>query len=214
MYDRLQRYDFNVYNDCILSGGVNFAEQLKDAISNSVENGYVITLLTDSALKLEFVCAEIEYARRIGADKRILSVILTNQPTPIVNGTTIIRPRRENFGNPDAICDMVIQSLLSPGEILTYYRNFKRSNQNGDKYEAERLGKLYYEWAKKRDEMNSPSGVISLGLCYEEGIGVDIDLKKAYEQYHDPVATDGCAREMAKRVYSKLHPDSEKSIKI
>lgn len=211
IYERLQKYDFNVFIDyeSITSG--NFAEQVKDMISNSVDNGYVISLLTDSALKSRFVCGEIEYAKQIGEDKRILSVLLTNQQTSIVNGTTIIRPLNESFEDADAICDTIIQSLFCPSEILTYYRNFKNgTNANGYEYEAERLGKLYYNWARKSDEENRPSGVISLGLCYEEGIGVEINLQKAYEQYQDPVSTDGCARDMAKRVYAKLHPDIER----
>lgn len=209
---RLRKYDYNVFFDVdSISMGMDYVSEIKESISNAAKMGYVITLLTKNGQNSEWISREIELAKSIGQSHRIISVIWGNSTPSIADGTSIIRlnelPQSEL--NADDICDELIRHLISnPGEILTYYRNFKNGiNCSVDLVEAKRLGTIYYNWAKQADNENCPSGVIALGLCYEEGIGVDINLQKAYEQYHDPVTTDGCARDMAKRVHRKLYPE-------
>lgn len=214
IFQRLSKYDYEVFVDFNnIVGGDSFANRIKEEIQSSVENGCIIALLTENGIKSQWVNKEIEYAR--GYDK--INQLTKSSIIPIIVGDNIpekysdlscisFSTNTEDLAN--IIVDSIIRKLLNPGEILTYYRNFKTGvNCSVDLIEAKRLGSIYYNWAKEADNENRPSGVISLGLCYEEGIGVDINLQKAYEQYRDPISTDGCAVEMAKRVHRKLHPE-------
>lgn len=214
IYRRLSKYDYEVFVDFeSLIGGEAFAIRIKNEIESAVDSGCIIALLTENGIKSQWVNKKIEYAR--GYDR--INNVTQSSIIPIIVGDNI--PERYNdlscisFSTntedlANIIVDSIISRLLNPGEILTYHRNFKNGvNCSMDLIEAKRLGSIYYNWAKKADNENRPSGVIALGLCYEEGIGVDINLQKAYEQYHDPVTTDGCARDMAKRVHRKLYPE-------
>lgn len=209
---RLRKYDYNVFfdRDSILMGA-QFVSEIKDSVSNAATKGYVITLLTKSGQNSDWVKREIEFAKSVGKSHRIISVVWGNSIPSCAEGTSIVQLKElsQSGLNADDVCDELIKHLIpTPGDILTYYRNFKNGlNRKVDLSEAKRLGSIYYNWAKQADNENRPSGVIALGLCYEEGIGVDINLQKAYEQYRDSVMTDGCARDMAKRVHRKLHPE-------
>lgn len=175
-----------------------------------MENGYIIALLTEDGIRSEWVNREIELAREF--DKAHLSV--RKSIIPIVIGETIpkkyldlqcIKLSSDTEELYDEVVDAILKTILSSGEILTYCRNFKNGiNHSIDIDEADRLGRLFYNFAVERDNANSPTGAICLGICYEEGIGVRQDLQKAYYLFSDPVATDGLAIEMAKRVYQKM----------
>ncbi len=214
IYKRLSKYDYDVFIDYDdLAIGENYSHRIQDEIKSSVENGYILALLTKDGLQSQWVNREIQLAREY--DKTHESQ--TRSVVPIVIGDNIpdnfIDLRCIHFPSdtndlPNMIVDAILKRILNPGEILTYYRNFKNGiNHNKDINEVERLGNLFYKFAVERDNANTPSGAICLGICYEEGIGVEKDLWKAYLQYSDPVSTDGCAREMAKRVYKELHPE-------
>ena len=209
---RLRKYDYNVFFDCdSIICGSNYESQINDQITNAASVGYVIALLTPKGLISNWVNSELEMSKSIGKSHRIISVIWGNSTPSCAEGTSIIRlnePYQSRI-NANDVCDEIIKHLIpNPGEILTYHRNFKNGiNCKVDLEEANRLGFIYYNWAKRADEANRPTGVIALGLCYEEGIGVDVDLQKAYAQYSDPVITDGLARHMALRVHRKLYPD-------
>lgn len=209
---RLRKYDYNVFFDMdLLPDEGQFDTIIRNNVTGSAQNGYVITLLTERGKKSEWVKHEIDFAKSIGQSHRIISLIWGNTIPSNAEDTSILKinglPPSEIAA--DEICDTLIKHLIpNPGEILTYYRNFKNGiNCEVDLTEAKRLGAIYYDWAKQADEKDKPSGTIALGLCYEEGIGVDIDLQKAYMQYSDPISTDGCARTMAKHVHRKLYPE-------
>lgn len=208
---RLGKYDYNVFFDASVLSGANFASEIEDNIYQAAAMGYVITLLTESGQNSDWVNKEIEFAKTIGKSHRIISVVWGGSIPSCAKGTTIIQLNElsQSGLNADDVCDEILKYLIPiSGDILTYYRNFKNGiNCSVDVNEAKRLGSIYYKLAKQANEDNRPTGVIALGQCYEEGIGVDVDLRKAYEQYSDSVATDGLARVKAKRIHKKLYPE-------
>lgn len=138
----------------------------------------------------------------------VIPIVIGDKDPEYLTDLKCIEFSSETSDLPDKIVDAILKRILSPGEILTYCRNFKSGiNHDVDIEEANRIGRLFYDFALERDKENSPTGAICLGICYEEGIGVEQDLWKAYLQFSDPVATDGCARDMAKRVHRKLHSE-------
>lgn len=214
IFNRLSKYDYDVFIDYNnINVGDIFAFSIKNAIKSSVSNGYIIALLTENGLQSEWVNHEIKYAREYdkvhkpGGQSIIPVVIGDNVPVSLTD-LKCIEFSPETSDLSDKIVDAILKRILSPGEMLTYCRNFKNGiNHDIDITEANRIGRLFYDFAVEKDNANSPTGAICLGICYEEGIGVEQDLWKAYLQFSDPVTTDGCARDMAKRVHKKLHPE-------
>ncbi|MCM1142838.1 MAG: TIR domain-containing protein [Muribaculum sp.] len=213
VYNRLKKYDFNTFSDMHnLPNGGDFTQALRLALDNALAKGYILFFVTENSLRSQWCKYEIEYAIKNGATKQIIPIVLTKDIPDFIESHPFLQPIHKNSISADEITDSILSHLLSTGQILTYYRNFKNGiSPEFDEYEAERLGKIYYNRARKSDEENIASGVIALGLCYEEGIGVEIDLNKAYQQYQDPITTDGLATEMAKRVYFKLHPEENQT---
>jgi hypothetical protein len=214
IYKRLSKYDYDVfidYDDLIGCG--NYSHHIENEIKSSVENGHIIALLTENGLQSEWVNREIqfacEYDKTHGQQmESVIPIVIGNNIPDNLTDLQCIRFPMDTKDLPDIIVDAILKRILSPGEILTYCKNFKNGrNHKKDIDEAERLGRLYYNFAVESDNANSPAGAICLGICYEEGIGVGKDLRKAYLQYSDPVSTDGLAREMAKRVHRKLYPE-------
>lgn len=203
---RLRKYDFNIFFDEEIFGG-SIMCQMSSAISHAVDEGYVITLLTNTAIKSKYVMYELQYAIDNAKEDRIIVVNLTDNHKSFADLQKIKLIDYSNFQNIDydEICDAILGKLLGIGEIFTYYNNFKNGkNCNRDLIEAERLGKLCFRRADELDSENFVPGTMILGRCYEYGIGTDVDLMKAYRIYSDPIATDGLARKDAQRLYNIL----------
>lgn len=221
IYERLSRYDYNVFIDYQeLTTGSNFASHINEQIESTAQKGYIIGLLSDDdfGATSQLVLHEIELARRY--DERhyknkssIIPIIIGNKVPDIYSNLQYIQFAKDTVDLSDNIVNSILNRILTPGEMITYWRNFNQ--EVNEKYHEEvlQLGKLYYNHAVALDNANIASGTICLGLCYEEGIGVDKDLQKAYNLYSDPVATDGLAREMALRVYHKLQSYKENSVR-
>lgn len=214
IYNRLSKYDYDVSVDFkSINAGENFVNNIQNEIKSSAENGHIIALLTENGLQSKFVYHEImcacEYDKVHNPGRQsVIPVVIGRDIPESLTDLNCIEFSSETLDLPDKIVDAILKRILSPGEILTYCRNFKNGiNHEVDIEEANRIGYLFYNFAVERDNANSPTGAICLGICYEEGIGVEQDLWKAYLQFSDPVSTDGCAREMAKRVHKKLYPE-------
>lgn len=214
IFNRLSKYDYDVFIDYNnINGGDNFAFSIQNAIKCSVENGHIIALLSKNGLHSEWVNHEVKYARKYDkahnpGGQSIIPIVIGDNIPDSLSDLKCIEFSPETSDLPNKIVDAILKRILSPGEMLTYCRNFKNGiNHDVDIDEANRIGHLFYDFALERDNANSSTGAICLGICYEEGIGVKQDLRKAYLQYSDSVSTDGCAREMAKRVHRKLYPE-------
>lgn len=214
IYNRLSKYDYDVfidYNNLLF--GESFATKIKEEIESTVESGCVIALLTKDALQSGWVNHEIEFAReydKIHNLKRgsVIPVVIGKDVPENLADLQCIKISSETNDLPDIIVDAILTRLLSPGEILTYYNNFKKGiNCQKDLNESERLGNLYFSLAEKFDAECRPTAIVALGHCYEFGIGTEIDLEKAYYQYSDYASNDGLGREQAKRVHRKLYPE-------
>ncbi len=214
IYNRLSKYDYDVFIDYnnILSVE-SFATRIKDEIESTIKTGCVIALLTNHGLQSEWVNNEVNFALQYDEDhnfKRgsVIPVVIGNSVPDNLTDIQCIKLPLETNDLPDVIVDAILSRLLSPGEILTYYNNFRNGiNCKKDLDESERLGKLYFRLASKFDAECRPTAIVALGYCYEYGIGTEIDLEKAYNQYSDYVSNDGHGREHAKRVHRKLHPE-------
>lgn len=214
IFSRLSKYDYNVlidYNNLYRRN--DHSLHIQNDIMSSVEKGYIIALLTENGLKSKWVNHEVhlacEYDKTHNTGRKsVIPIVIGDKIPDNYRNLQCITFSSETPDLSNEIVDAILKKILSPGEILTYCRNFKNGiNHNVDIKEADRLGRLFYDFAIERDNANSPTGAICLGICYEEGIGVEQDLWKAYLQFSDPVSTDGCAKEMAKRVHRKLHPE-------
>lgn len=77
--NRLKKYEFNVWIDfSYIRAGVNFQEEIKNALLKAVNNGYVITLLNERILNLKGrTRAEFIMALRKGdhPERSIISII-------------------------------------------------------------------------------------------------------------------------------------------
>lgn len=211
---RLSKYDYDVFVDFDnLMPGSSFADTIKNAIDGAVYNGYIIAILTKEGIKSQWVSKEIEYARNFDAMRNIntqsvIPIVIGNEIPEICSGLNCIKisPYTDDLANQ--ITDSLLNKLLMPGQILTYYNIFKKGTHRiPDNEESERLGAIYFKWAKEMDTQNYPPAVMALGYCYEHGIGTEIDLLRAYEQYSDYVGNDGMGKPHAKRLRKILEPE-------
>lgn len=162
IYNRLSKYDYDVFIDYYnLTGNKSLTEELHEGLKRTVENGYIIALLTENGIQSEWVNKEIELARKYdeshGMSKSSIIPIIIGDAVPDLYSDLnclVFSPQTKDL--PDIIVDSIITDLLSPGEIFTYYNNFKRGiNHNVDLFEAERLGKMYYGSTRKIDRPNT-----------------------------------------------------------
>lgn len=214
IYNRLSKYDYDVFIDYKnLTGGEDYSLHIQNEIMSSAEKGYIIALLTENGLKSKWVNHEIhlacEYDKTHNTGRKsVVPIVIGDKVPDNYRNLQCITYSSKTLDLSNVIVDVILKKILSPGEILTYCRNFKSGiNHNVDIEEADRLGRLFYDFAIERDNASSPTGAICLGICYEEGIGVEQDLWKAYLKFSDTVSSDGCAKEMARRVHRKLHPE-------
>ena len=162
IYNRLKKYEFNVWIDIenIQTGSI-FSEQIANAILNAVNNGYVITLLNSKIfneyswtrkeliLALQKGCHPEQSVIPVVQDKSILEELgkdseigILKSFHPIDSSVTELAERS------DFIVDAIIQRLLPPGAVLSHAKNFRDGvNCNKDKYEAEKLFRLYFSMA-------------------------------------------------------------------
>lgn len=207
--ERLSKYDFDVFSDknTIVGNGELFENQLKGAIVHALRFGYVIAVVTNRSLDSKWVTEELETALQYDKGQRIIILLMTDWIPPSLSSANVVR--LSPYSTKEEVFNALLQKLLRPGDILTYYNNFMSgSNCAEDKNEAAQLGKLYFQLADEANDRNSPSGMIALGHCYEYGIGTNQDLQKALSLYIDYVSNDGLGREHAKRVMRKLNEKS------
>lgn len=215
IYSRLIKYDYYIFFDNVTLLPDNFAEQIKASLVNAANKGNILLVYTDNYTRSEWCYRELMITINSAEKKRIILIDLTKDgaENSLKEKVTYIRPKSNDY---DDICDLILSTLLNPGNILTYCREFRDGvRRKKDSFEAKRLGNLFYEFAKERDNENSPTGVICMGICYEEGLGVKKNLLEAYSYFSDSVATDGSqfAKERAKNLSKTLFPKSEQQKK-
>lgn len=158
IYERLRKYDYNLFADFMdIGAGDLFANKISRAIKSSVKDGYVIALLTEAGAKSAWVTKEIMLAaqydsRNKARTQSVIPVVFGNSLSSAspevrfcVAGMQYVNLPSGADRQPDVVVDAILKTLLKPGEILTYYRNFRDGvNQSLDKFEAERLGKILW----------------------------------------------------------------------
>ena len=208
---RLNKYDYNIFFDIETLISYNFAEQIKTKLVQAAKEGNILLVYTDNYKRSYWCYQELKMTIKSAEKERVILIDLTKDgaENSLKEKVTYIRPKSNEY---DDICDLILTTLLNPGNILTYCREFRDGERREkDSFEAKRLGNLFYEFAKEKDNANSPTGVICMGICYEEGLGVKKDLLKAYYYFSDYVATDGStfAKERALNLSKILFTKSE-----
>ena len=211
IYSRLNKYDYNIFFDIETLISNNFPEQIKTKLVQAAKEGNILLVYTDNYKRSYWCYQELKMSIKSAEKERVILIDLTKDgaENSLKEKVTYIRPKSNEY---DDICDLVLTTLLNPGNILTYCREFRDGERREkDSFEAKRLGNLFYEFAKEKDNANSPTGVICMGICYEEGLGVKKDLLKAYSYFSDYVATDGStfAKERALNLSKILFTKSE-----
>lgn len=223
-YNRLSKYDFQVFCDIESITAGDFAKQITSAINRASEEGYTIAILNESILNRDsWTRREIVYALRNDKVNNRTSLI------PFANSPEIIQAIGKDddlqsllsysivdlSGNDlDNQCDMVVNrvltKLLTPGTILTHAHNFKNgTNCKKDIVEADKLYALYFKLAQIATHKDSDPAWRTLGRCYEMGWGTPVNLEEALRCYRDTV---GCRREDEERVIQKIQGTWQENI--
>lgn len=216
IYNRLSKYDFQVFCDIESITTGDFGKQITSAINRASEGGYTIALLNESVLNRDsWTRHEIVYALRNDKVNNRTSLI------PFANSLGIIQAIGKDDdlqsllsysivdlsrNDIDIQCDMVVNrvltKLLTPGTILTHAHNFKDgTNCKKDIVEADKLYALYFKLAQIATQKDSDPAWRALGRCYEMGWGTPVNLEEALRCYKDTV---GCRAEDAERVMRKI----------
>ena len=197
IYNRLSKFDFQVFCDIESLTVGDFEEQISSAMNSASKKGCIIVILNESIIRenswtrKEIVCAIrndrinnrnslIPFAnssgiiQTIGKDENLNSLL--NYSIEDIFGKTIEE-------QCDIVVNRVLTKLLTPGTILTHAHNFKNGvNCKEDMEEAQKLYTLYFKLADKATNKGD-SAWRALGQCYEMGWGTDIDLNKSLECY-------------------------------
>lgn len=198
IYNRLSKYDFQVFCDIESLTAGDFEKQITSAINRASEEGYTIAILNESILNRDnWTRHEIIYTLRNDKVNNRTSLI------PFANSSGIIQiigtdanlnslldyfiediSGKTNEEQCDLIVNRVLSKLLTPGTILTHAHNFKNGvHYKVDLEEAEKLYSLYFKLADEATDKGSDSAWRALGQCYEMGWGTVIDLNKSLECY-------------------------------
>ena len=218
VYERLSKYDFQVFFDIETLTHGNFAEQIMDSLNNAVSNGYIIAILNERLLNGE-CWSRHEIVKALMYDKEYGGMSIL--PFSINNGlidklasdkelNCLLNYSIQDIANKpigiqsDDVVNFVLKKLLTPGTILTHAHNFSKGiNCKVDEAEANKLYALYFQLADQATDNGSDSAWRALGECYEMGWGTHVDLKKALECYQCYKDAFGC-KEDAERVILKL----------
>lgn len=202
------KYDYDVFIDFNdLTNGEDFANQIESTIKSSVENGQIIALLTEEGIQSEWIKHEIEIAREYEKvyhyeRKSIIPIVIGEKVPECYSDLQCIKISSETEDLSNKIVDAILKTILAPGEILTYCRNFRRGiNHPVDIIESEKLAKLYFDIA---NNSSTPTGELAVGYCYEYGIGVTKDLKVASSIYSSVYHTEGIGKDALLRVNRKI----------
>lgn len=228
--NRLKKYEFNVWIDFENLQSGDFLDQIKNALLNAVNNGYVITLLNDGILNLNSLeRAGIITALQNGIhhEQSIIPVIkdslLWNK---LINDVELeslckINPIDSSSFEPeqqsDYIVDEIIKRILPPGAILSHAQNFESGFYGHlDIEEAKRLYSICFQIANYQERMGSNTGDGVLGYCYEHGYGTEQNLGLAIDYYREaakyfPKYQDHYKR-LSQQFYKNIASSPEKRI--
>lgn len=150
VYTRLSKYDYDVFIDFDrLLPGELYARRIMTEIEGAVENGYIIALFSEAGHDFQLVDKEVALARKYDREHGIkggsvIPVVIDSGIPYICADLNCIQFKKRTEDLPDRIVNAILKRLLAPGEILTYYRNFKNGiNSDVDLFESEQLGRLY-----------------------------------------------------------------------
>ncbi|MCH5312173.1 MAG: toll/interleukin-1 receptor domain-containing protein [Prevotella sp.] len=130
IYKRLKKYEFNVWIDFsgILSGD-NYADRIKNALLNAVNNGYVIALLNErifnphswTKVELSIALKQGEHPERsiipVVQDHSILERLERDSALALLSTVQAIDSSNiELSQRSDFVVDTIIRRLLPPGQ--------------------------------------------------------------------------------------------------
>ena len=197
--NRLKKYEFNVWIDFEDIPDELFLNQYTNALLDTVNNGYVITLLNDQILNSNsWMRAEVITAlnKGIHPEQSIIPVIkessLWNKIVDDVELESLckINPIDSSGLEPekrsDYIVDEIIKRVMTPGVILSHAQNFESGFYgHPDIEEAKKLYAVCFKIAEHQERMGSDSANGILGYCYEHGYGTEQNIGLAIDYYRE-----------------------------
>ena len=228
IYKRLRKYEFNVWIDYseILSGD-NYADRIKNALLNAVNNGYVIALLNErifnphswTKVELSIALQQEEHPERsiipVVQDHSILERLERDSALALLSTVQAIDSSNIELNQrSDFIVDAIIRRLLPPGAILSHAQNFMNGGYGfTDVEESKRMYQLFFRLA---EDSENPAALFALGKCYEYGNGTKVDLNMAYNYYCEcrnelggkHIIGGYSLDEHCQRVYDEMHKNS------
>lgn len=217
---RLKKYEFNVWIDFSdLRAGVDYQEEIQNALLNAVNNGYVITLLNERILNPHgWTRAEIIIALKKGVhlERSIIPVIQDSllwnkigedvELHDLYNISAIDSSVVDPVMRGDFIVDEIIKRVLPPGAILSHAQNFESGFYGyTDLEEAKKLYAICFEIAEQQERMGNTAGYGVLGYCHEHGYGTEKNLGFAIEYYREAAKYSPKYEDDYRRVYVQLY---------
>lgn len=228
IYCRLKKYEFNVWIDFSdLRVGSDFQREIKNALLNAVNNGYVIALLNEKILNSQgWTRAELKKALQESnhPERSIIPVVQDNHLWDKIGEDLELKALHtihsidsssvKTAARCDFIVDEIIMRVLPPGAILSHAQNF----ENGfygfkDLEEAKRLYSLCFKIAERQEKSGNTAGYGVLGYCYEHGYGTEKNLVMAIEYYREAAKSIPRYQDDFRRVYEQLYGRETKANK-
>ena len=219
---RLKKYEFNVWIDFSdLRAGDIFQEEIKKALLNAVNNGYVITLLNERIItphswtraELKMALQNVEHPERsiipVIQDHTLWDKIREDDELRVLHNiiaidSSVVEPERRC----DYIVDEIIMRVLPPGAILAHAQNFEKGFYGQiDIQEAQKIYSICFKIAERQEKNGNTAGYGVLGYCYEHGYGTEKRLEMALEYYREAVKSYPRYQDDYMRIYKQLYGD-------
>ena len=216
IYNRLCKYDFDVFYDLIDLMSGNFAMQLENSIVAASNSGFVI-VLSDSDILTSWQLKEYAIAKK--ENGKVIACAMTSDAKAFFKrdlpSENVIHPDEGMMSSnvTDWLTDEILWRILPFGAIETFADNFRSGiGATKDEWEADRLDKLLI---KKAEESSNPSALVWLAGCYEHGRhGLLVDLHQASSLLSEAIHVNGRndliprARELNDRLNAMDHSKS------